>query len=86
MVLEHACCYRMLAGWLRLSSPSLLLQVDWAGLGVEVMLECSGKFLTREKLQPFFNRVGVGAGRTCGETGWAGAAGGMHTWRAGCHI
>jgi hypothetical protein len=35
----------------------LLLQVDWASMGVELMLECSGKFLDRAKLQPFFDRV-----------------------------
>ena len=37
-------------------------QVDWAGRGVEVALECSGKFLTRAKLQPFFDKVGARAG------------------------
>ena len=34
-----------------------LPQVDWAGLGAEIMLDCSGKFLNREKLQPYFDRV-----------------------------
>ena len=31
--------------------------VDWAAAGVEVALECSGKFLTRAKLQPFLDAV-----------------------------
>ncbi|PRW57280.1 type I glyceraldehyde-3-phosphate dehydrogenase [Chlorella sorokiniana] len=30
--------------------------VDWGSLGVEVALECSGKFLNRAKLQPFFDK------------------------------
>lgn len=39
------------------SPPHLqcLLQVDWGKLGVELVLEASGKFLTRDKLQPFFD-------------------------------
>ena len=36
-----------------------LLQVDWGSLGVDVAFECSGKFLTRAKLQPFFDKVGA---------------------------
>ena len=30
--------------------------VDWAGLGVDVVLECSGKFRTDETLKPYFDR------------------------------
>ncbi|EFN55997.1 hypothetical protein CHLNCDRAFT_145382 [Chlorella variabilis] len=30
--------------------------VEWGSLGVQVALECSGKFLNREKLQPFFDK------------------------------
>ena len=30
--------------------------MDWAALGVSVMLECSGEHLTRAALQPFFDR------------------------------
>mmetsp|Transcript_54188 Transcript_54188/g.171968 ORF Transcript_54188/g.171968 Transcript_54188/m.171968 type:complete len:356 (-) Transcript_54188:21-1088(-) len=36
----------------RCTSPG---EVDWAKFGVEVVMECSGKFLTRAKLQPFFD-------------------------------
>jgi glyceraldehyde 3-phosphate dehydrogenase len=31
-------------------------EVDWAAYGVEVVLECSGKFRTPEQLAPFFER------------------------------
>jgi glyceraldehyde 3-phosphate dehydrogenase len=37
--------------------------VGWAALGVEVVLECSGQFLTKAALAPFF---GV---RLCGLAG-----------------
>ena len=30
--------------------------VDWAGLGVDVVLECTGRFRTREALAPYFER------------------------------
>ncbi|MEB3220336.1 MAG: ArsJ-associated glyceraldehyde-3-phosphate dehydrogenase [Nostocales cyanobacterium 94392] len=30
--------------------------VDWAGLGVDMVLECSGKFKTNEDLAPYFER------------------------------
>ncbi|MEQ8603159.1 MAG: ArsJ-associated glyceraldehyde-3-phosphate dehydrogenase [Marivibrio sp.] len=29
--------------------------VDWAGLGVDLVLECTGKFKTTEALQPYFD-------------------------------
>lgn len=39
-------------------------EVDWAAAGTEVALECSGKFLNRATLQPFFDAVsGVAVGR-----------------------
>lgn len=38
-------------------TPTPCLQVEWGSLGVQVALECSGKFLNREKLQPFFDKV-----------------------------
>jgi glyceraldehyde 3-phosphate dehydrogenase len=34
-------------------SPS---DIDWAGLGVDVVLECTGKFKTSETVQPHFDR------------------------------
>ncbi|PSC69550.1 glyceraldehyde-3-phosphate dehydrogenase [Micractinium conductrix] len=30
-------------------------KVDWVGSGAEIVLDCSGKFLTRAKLQPYFD-------------------------------
>ncbi len=30
--------------------------IDWKGLGVDLVIECSGKFKTPEKLQPYFDR------------------------------
>lgn len=33
----------------------LPLQVDWASMNLDMMLECSGVFLTRKALQPFFD-------------------------------
>ncbi|MBF2016636.1 MAG: ArsJ-associated glyceraldehyde-3-phosphate dehydrogenase [Rivularia sp. T60_A2020_040] len=30
--------------------------VDWAGLGIDIVLECSGKFKTYEDLAPYFER------------------------------
>ena len=29
---------------------------DWAGMGVELVIECSGRFKTREALQPYFDQ------------------------------
>jgi hypothetical protein len=37
--------------------------VDWGKLGADLILECSGKFLTRAKLQPFFDAVRGGLQR-----------------------
>ena len=31
-------------------------EVDWAGAGIDIVLECSGKFRTPEDLQPYFDR------------------------------
>ncbi|MGB7933665.1 MAG: ArsJ-associated glyceraldehyde-3-phosphate dehydrogenase [Gammaproteobacteria bacterium] len=30
--------------------------VDWAGMGIELVIECSGKFKTEEALQPYFDQ------------------------------
>ena len=30
--------------------------VDWAGMGVELVIECSGKFKTAQALQPYFDQ------------------------------
>ena len=38
------------------SSESTPGAVDWAGHGVELVLECSGEFLTRQSLAPYFER------------------------------
>lgn len=34
--------------------PPCSAQVSYEGLGVEMVLECTGVFLTREKLAPYF--------------------------------
>lgn len=34
-------------------------QVDWKSLGVELVIDCSGKFLTVEKLRPYIDVCGV---------------------------
>ncbi|MGB0671767.1 MAG: ArsJ-associated glyceraldehyde-3-phosphate dehydrogenase [Rhodospirillales bacterium] len=31
-------------------------EVDWKGMGCDIVLECSGKFRTPEKLQPYFDQ------------------------------
>ena len=31
-------------------------QVDWAGLGIDLVIECSGRFKTGEALQPYFDQ------------------------------
>jgi len=31
-------------------------EIDWAGMGIELVIECSGKFKTREALQPYFDQ------------------------------
>ena len=33
--------------------------VDWKGLGVEIVIDCTGKFLTVEKLRPYLDVCGV---------------------------
>jgi len=33
--------------------------VDWAEMGIEMVLECTGKFLTVDSLQPYFDKCGV---------------------------
>ena len=33
--------------------------VDWKGLGVELVIECTGVFLTTEKLLPYVDKCGV---------------------------
>ena len=30
--------------------------VDWTGMGIELVIECSGRFKTREALQPYFDQ------------------------------
>ena len=40
---------------LSFSQTSTLEEVDWAELGIDLVLECTGKFKTPEKLQPYFN-------------------------------
>merc|ERR1711998_138779 len=34
-------------------------KVDWRGLGVELVIDCTGKFTTVEKLQPYLDVCGV---------------------------
>ena len=34
-------------------------QVDWSAMGVELVIDCSGKFLTTEKLRPYIDVCGV---------------------------
>ncbi|MSO96242.1 MAG: ArsJ-associated glyceraldehyde-3-phosphate dehydrogenase [Thermoleophilia bacterium] len=40
-------------GWSDAPAPA---DIDWGGLGVEVVLECSGRFRTGPTLAPFFDR------------------------------
>ncbi|MCY7301629.1 MAG: hypothetical protein LH654_01035, partial [Thermoleophilia bacterium] len=42
-------------GWSDVSEPT---DVDWEGLGVDVALECSGKFRTGSTLKPHLERGG----------------------------
>jgi len=35
-------------------------EVPWRELGVDLVLECSGRFKTPETPQPYFDRSGVG--------------------------
>jgi glyceraldehyde 3-phosphate dehydrogenase len=34
-------------------------EVDWKGMGVELVIDCTGKFLTVEKLRPYLDVCGV---------------------------
>ena len=34
-------------------------EVDWKGMGVELVIDCTGKFLTTEKLKPYIDECGV---------------------------
>ncbi|MCT0207718.1 ArsJ-associated glyceraldehyde-3-phosphate dehydrogenase [Synechococcus sp. CS-1332] len=43
-------------GWSRQSDPA---QVPWQAAGVELVLECSGKFKTPETLAPYLQQAGV---------------------------
>ncbi len=38
------------------SSLATLAEVDWAGKGVDLVIECSGKFKTEAALQPYFDQ------------------------------
>ncbi len=40
-------------GFSSLASPT---EVDWAGKGVDLVIECSGKFKTQEALRPYFDQ------------------------------
>lgn len=31
-------------------------EVDWAGMGIDLVIDCSGKFKTKETLQPYFDQ------------------------------
>jgi glyceraldehyde 3-phosphate dehydrogenase len=33
--------------------------VDWSGMGVEMVMECTGKFLSVDTLSPYFDQCGV---------------------------
>ena len=35
------------------------VQVDWKGMGVQIVIDCTGKFLTVEKLRPYLDVCGV---------------------------
>jgi glyceraldehyde 3-phosphate dehydrogenase len=41
---------------LSFSSFATPVEVPWDDLGVDIVLECSGKFITLEKLNPYFDR------------------------------
>lgn len=43
-------------GWSRCSDPTA---VPWAAAGVELVLECSGRFKTPDTLTPYFEQVGL---------------------------
>lgn len=33
--------------------------IDWSSMGVQLMMECTGKFLKVETLQPYFDKCGI---------------------------
>jgi glyceraldehyde 3-phosphate dehydrogenase len=41
------------------SSERDFTKVDWAGKGVELMMECTGKFLSVATLQPYLDQCGI---------------------------
>jgi glyceraldehyde 3-phosphate dehydrogenase len=41
---------------LSFSQSKSLEDVDWKGLGIDLILECTGKFKTAEQLQPYFEQ------------------------------
>jgi glyceraldehyde 3-phosphate dehydrogenase len=41
------------------SSEGDFQKVDWAGMGIELMMECTGKFLKVAQLQPYFDKCGI---------------------------
>jgi glyceraldehyde 3-phosphate dehydrogenase len=41
------------------SSEGDFTKVDWAGKGVELMMECTGKFLKVKTLQPYLDECGI---------------------------
>jgi glyceraldehyde 3-phosphate dehydrogenase len=41
------------------SSERDFQKVDWAGMGIELMMECTGKFLKVAELQPYFDNCGI---------------------------
>jgi glyceraldehyde 3-phosphate dehydrogenase len=49
------------------SNFSSLGEVPWDQSGVEIVLECSGQFLTPEELEPYFESVPTFRSTTCRE-------------------
>lgn len=41
------------------SESSDFKQVDWKGMGIDLVIDCTGKFLTTEKLMPYMDECGV---------------------------
>lgn len=41
------------------SSEKEFTNVDWAGMGVDLVMECTGKFVTVESLKPYLDVCGV---------------------------
>ena len=42
-------------GKVRMTHERIPAQVDWASMGIDVLMECSGRFRTRESVQPHFD-------------------------------